>query len=206
MLKRTLIILSLFAGLLGCKQEADCGFVQNVYGQRISWKNSEPIILRLHKSFPEKYIPSVEAAMEVWNFKAERKLFALDKLNKVSGPLKPQKDGANIIYMMSNWEKDRAFEQARTSVYWKGDSIEEADIRLNSNDFKFYTTEGDDRALATADEMAIHVKSLFVHELGHVLGLKHNESKTSVMASFLQPHKERTVLAVEDQASLRCEY
>ena len=42
---------------------------------------------------------------------------------------------------MSNWDSNNKAEQGRTSVYWAGDEIQEADIRINGSQFAFYDSD-----------------------------------------------------------------
>lgn len=179
------------------KSQEDCGFVQNVYGERVSWKGSIPITLYVHASVPTEYIPAIQAAAKVWEQKAGKQLFNI-VTTPISGVIDPHRDGTNIIYMMDTWEADRGAEQARTSVYWVGDQIKEADMRINGK-YKFYWKD-----LTSAN--SVNIEALVLHEMGHILGLKHKDSGGSVMATYLPSATDRTTLAETDSSSLQCEY
>lgn len=178
--------------------EPDCGFVQNVYGERISWKNQTPIRLNLHESVPSQFYPAIEAAVRDWERALGRPVFQIVQYG-LKGTLQPRQDGVNIIYWMNTWETNRSSEQARTSVYWVGDEIREADVRINAKDFIYYVTN----PVGVRD---VHLESLLVHELGHVLGLKHKDSGGSVMATYLSSLTVRTAISKTDVDSVRCEY
>lgn len=179
--------------------EMSCGFVQNVYGERISWKGKLPITFYIHEDMPAEFIPVVQSAMEKWEKAAGRRLFDLVS-TKYTGPIRPRQDGKNIIYWMTNWEGDRQREQGRTSVYWIGDEIKESDIRINAKDFNYFVSEPE----AFRD---VHFESLMIHELGHVLGLKHaDESTDSVMGAYLSASLTRDALSEVDASALLCEY
>lgn len=180
------------------KDQPDCGFVKNAYGERISWKSDSLIELSLHKSIPAEMIPAIEAAIHVWELAEGRPLFRITNRN-VEGPLSPRQDGTNVIYWMNTWEAEKASEQARTSVYWVGDRIREADIRINDKKFDFYVTEA-------AKDKDIHLESLLVHELGHVLGMRHKDDAPSVMATYLASNTLRDKLSNSDKENLKCEY
>lgn len=180
------------------KAEDSCGFVQNVYNQRISWKGKLPIHLQVHESFPAADMDALFAAAKQWELVLGRKAFDIDT-TLVTGPLSPRQDGQNIIYYLSDWEADRPTEQARTTVYWVGDQIYEADIRINSKNFTFYLDEPQNGG-------DVHLESLLVHELGHVLGFKHNDSGGSVMATYLSSNTIRDQIGSIDSNELRCEY
>lgn len=186
------------------KPEESCGFVQNVYGQRISWKGSLPVPLYVHSSYPAQYYPALDQAIQVWETALGRKLFKVVNYS-LGGPIDPRRDGNNVIYWMSSWEANKVNEQARTSVHWEGDQIRETDIRINAYNkstgqgFNFYI----DYPLNSSD---VHLPSLLIHELGHVLGLKHNDSGTSVMATYLQAQMLRNKVGDTDVKSARCEY
>jgi hypothetical protein len=180
------------------KRELDCGFVQNVYGERISWKNNTPISFHIHESLPSRYHNSIEAAMEKWNQVTGRPLFKLLSKN-YAGDVKPRQDGVNVIYWMTTWESNKKLEQGRTSIYWVGNQIREADIRINASNFSFYL----DTARTPVD---VHFESLILHELGHVLGLKHIDEADSVMATYLLHNTKRVEVSALDTSSLNCEY
>jgi len=180
------------------KAQDDCGFVQNVYGERISWKGEVPVVMKIHTSVPDAYITAIVAAAESWNRTAGKTILKIDT-TKVGGALEPRKDGYNIIYMLDTWEANKSTEQARTSVYWVGDVIQEADIRINDKNFNFYTSE-------TGSHSDVSIEALILHELGHVLGLKHKDTSGSVMATYLANGTDRTAVTETDSASLQCEY
>lgn len=175
-----------------------CGFVQNVYGERISWKGKTPITLAIHESIPAEDYPAVEEALKIWETAAGKKLFDVVTWGQ-RGPLNPRQDGENVIYLLDTWEANKPQEQARTSVYWVGDQIREADIRLNGKDFSFYVDE-------PTTTRQVHLTSLLVHELGHVLGLKHQDQSVSVMATYLASNTVRDTVSPSDLQSVRCEY
>lgn len=179
------------------KNQDECGFVQNVYGERISWKSDVPIHIRVHKNFPEEFIGAVNAAADSWNRNLGKKIIEIDK-ERYTGPEQAQKDNVNVIYYYKTWEEDRSTEQARTSVYWIGDLIKEADIRINGK-FNYYWNQNE----KTGD---VNIEALLIHEMGHVLGLKHKDTGGSVMATYLASNTKRNQLAETDMSSLKCEY
>lgn len=179
------------------KVQDDCGFIQNVYGERVSWKSSVPITLELHESVPEQYVPSILTAVRTWEENAGRKLFKLNLAERVKGPRLPQKDGRNVIYFMDQWETNRLREQGRTNLYSVGDEIREADIRINfAGEYSFYVGQGN----------GVSMDALMIHEVGHMLGLKHRDDGNSVMATYLADNTDRVALGAADTASLSCEY
>lgn len=207
----TALVLSIALTIQACapKSQEDCGFVQNVYGERISWKSDVPITLQLHTSVPDSMIPAIQKAADTWEKTAGRKLFNIVTYPRYSGPLTPHKDGQNIIYLMDTWESNRASEQGRTSVYWIGDLIKEADIRLNGSDFSFYWGSSTVWTAGKAERRnssAVNIEALVLHEMGHVLGLKHKDGAGSVMATYLSSGDDRVNLAESDTSALQCEY
>ena len=112
------------------KPQNDCGFVQNIYGQRIAWKNKSPIKLVIHSSVPVELRPAIFRAADTWEKQIGRKIFEISEDSTQLGA-SPAKDQKNGIYFLSDWESDRTSEQGRTSVFWAGDQIQEADIRIN---------------------------------------------------------------------------
>ncbi len=202
MIKRLVfgVVIALGFMLQACspKSQDECGFVQNVYGERISWKADVPVVMHLHKNFPEIFVEAAKAAAETWNTHVGRKIIEIQS-QRFTGPEQAQKDNLNVIYYNSTWEADRPTEQARTSVYWIGDLIKEADIRVNAKDFKFYSDKAE-------NANQINIEALLIHEMGHVLGLKHKDQGSSVMATYLASNTNRVDLAETDKDSLKCEY
>jgi len=181
------------------QSEDDCGFVQNVYGERISWKTNDTIPLYLHESFPDAMIPALQEAIDSWSNVMGHAAFQLVTGYRVPGAAIPKQDGMNVIYWMTSWEADKSSEQARTSIYWVEDQIHEADMRINAKNFTFYL----DSPISGKD---VHLESLLIHELGHVLGLKHKDSDGSVMATYLSSKTVRDHIGDADTADIRCEY
>lgn len=201
---RSVVLLPVIAlGVQACgpkfKEQPSCGFSQNVYGERLSWKNNLPIELSVHQSVPQPMIIALERAISQWQTKAGRPLFRI-KSYGVTGPLMPRQDGVNMIYWMSDWEENKSSEQARTSVYWVGDEIRETDVRINNKYFTFYIDH------STSPINSVHLESLLVHELGHVLGLKHKDDGDSVMGTYLTSNTTRNEVSFEDEQNLKCEY
>lgn len=201
MLIQFVAIGSLIFTMSGCgprkQAQDDCGFVQNVYGERISWKSNSTISLFVHESFPAEYLPALKNAISTWEKSLGRPVFSIVQTGYQSSG--PQQDGVNVLYWMKTWENQKSSEQARTSIYWVGDQIKEADIRINNKNFNFYTGNSGSGA-------KVHLDSLLVHELGHVLGLKHKDDSGSVMATYLSALTQRTNIASADKQDLKCEY
>lgn len=200
-------------GLQACapKSQDDCGFVQNVYGERISWKGEVPITMYLHESVPQEYVRAIEAAASTWQDATGKRLINIVTNQRVNGPINSQKDGRNIIYYYDTWEADKKSEQARTSIYWVGDQIKEADMRINAAKdvngtpyFKYYWNQPG--VASTTIVNAVNIEALVIHELGHVLGLKHKDTNNSVMATYLANNTDRVNIPETDRSALQCEY
>lgn len=207
-------LLSLSMGLSNCspKSQNDCGFVQNIYGQRISWKNSGAIRLFIHDSVPTELRPAIYRAAATWEKEVGFKIFDITEDSTQLGPshIAPSRDQKNAIYFLSEWESDRTSEQGRTSVYWVGDQIQEADIRINAFDFSYYDQDpqhliGGSKKSNRLVSDGYSFEALILHEMGHFLGLKHREDG-SVMATHLASNSNRTQLAAVDLESISCEY
>lgn len=177
--------------------EADCGFVQNVYGERISWKDSAPVGLYVHEGFPPSMLPALQRAISHWDQVLGRPSFRILQTGYQSSS--PRQDGVNVIYWMNTWEPEKSTEQARTSVYWIGDQIREADVRINDKNFNLYLN-------TPTSPSDVHLESLLLHELGHVLGLKHKDDNGSVMGTYLASSTVRTAISQADKENIKCEY
>lgn len=191
------------------QKQDDCGFVQNIYGQRISWKTKKTVQLTIDSSVPVELRPAIHRAAATWEVQAGRKVFEISENSSVSKEV-PNRDQKNAIYFLKNWESDRSSEQGRTSVYWAGDEIQEADIRINAADFSYYDKNSSDLigsfSMTSPVTTGYSFEALMLHELGHFLGLKHREETGTVMATHLAAFSNRTLLATSDQSAVRCEY
>lgn len=208
-----LVLAAVLAVISSCspKPQNDCGFVQNIYGQRISWKTKAAVKLQIHSSVPNELKPAVYRAAATWERQVGHKVFEISE-DSSGLASSPSRDKKNAIYFLSNWESDRKSEQGRTSVYWAGDQIQEADIRINAYDFSYYDQNPQllvgSYGLAKSGQSArdgYSFEALILHEMGHFLGLKHREGQT-VMATHLASFTDRVQLAASDQASVSCEY
>jgi hypothetical protein len=191
------------------KSESDCGFVQNIYGQRISWKQKLPVDLAISATIPVDLKSAIYRASATWEKKMGQKVFALTEDNLQAGAL-PGRDKKNGIYFLNNWESDKKSEQGRTSVYWAGDEIQEADIRINAADFSYYNENQQQLTRAgntsVKNSAGYSFEALVLHEMGHFLGLKHSEGNSSVMATYLSAFSNRTEPASVDSENVQCEY
>ena len=196
------LVSSSFLLLQACSRNLDpqesCNFVQNSSLQRVSWKQNLPVRLFIHKSVPPQYYLAIEAAIESWNSILGQKLLVIDAFGTTGAG--PDRDGYSVLYWMDTWEANKPTEQARTTVYWSGSVIYEADIKFNAKNFHFSPTPQDTTA-ATVD-----FESLVLHELGHVLGLSHSSLQASVMNKNLANGVKRTSINEQDKESLQCEY
>jgi hypothetical protein len=200
-----ILIGAILVGMAACapKSQEDCGFVQNVYGERISWKGQVPVVLRIHSSVPSEFVGAIEAAVKSWNDAAGKELLQLAASPRVTGTAVGE-DRNNVISFASTWNTDKLSEQAKTSVHWVGDQIREADIQVNNfamngaSVFNFYWQQ------KTAN--GVNLEALILHEIGHVLGMKHKDRDSSVMNTYLAANADRVALAETDVSSLQCEY
>lgn len=190
----------------GCapKPQNDCGFVQNVYGERISWKGTLPITIYLHESVPVEQFSAIERAAKTWEEASGKKLFNIVTNQILRGAINPQKDGKNVIYYFKSWEVEKSSEQARTSIYWVGDQLKEADMRINAQNFNYYWNQPGAASMESAN--SVNIEALVIHELGHVLGLKHKDRDSSVMATYLANNTDRVLISETDKSALQCEY
>lgn len=199
-----IVLLVLTLGLQACQKKLDpqesCNFVQNSEKQRVSWKAEVPVNLMIHASVPAAAYAAIDRAVAEYNATLGRGREVLRITARgVGGDLNPRKDGSSLIYWFTTWDPAQPKEQARTTIYWAGAQIFEADIRINASKFSYYV--GDAPAFSEID-----LTSLLVHEFGHALGLAHNNSTGSVMNVALDPGQERRKLGGIDLESLRCEY
>jgi hypothetical protein len=171
-----------------------CGFVQNSEGQRVSWKSSTPIPMYFDASFPTQYMAAVQDAIATWEKGIGRHVF---DLRGSLPPSQPAQDGLSVIYWLTTWDPSLPQQQANTTIYWVDNQVVEADIRVNAKNFTYSSNPG---------YFDVDIESLVLHELGHTLGLKHDDAVPSVMATSLPSGYLRRSLYASDLASVKCEY
>ena len=198
-----LITVGLALGMQACSRtlppQESCSFVQNPEQQRVSWKGRLPIKLFVHNSVPTEVYTAIDRAVAEYNTTFGREIFHI-VAKGADGELSPKKEGTSMIYWFKTWDVNKPTEQARTTIYWSGVQIFEADIRINAMNFDFNV---DDTAATFAN---LDLQSLLVHELGHGLGLAHNAANGSVMNFSLNEGQDRRKLGAVDVSSLHCEY
>jgi hypothetical protein len=194
-----------------------CNFVQNSQIQRVSWKGQVPVTMFIHESVPENLRGALLSAMSKWEYSVGKMLFKYGGVK--NGPANAQKDNESVIYYFKDyWNPEKPSEQGRTTIYWAGDKITEADILINAKNFDYFTTS--EYEVWSADRTGtykreweqfllkrpVNFESLLVHELGHVLGLGHIYKADSVMAETLEGGTLRVDPKEIDKDSLSCEY
>ena len=184
--------------MLGKAAEDSCGFVQNSYGARVSWKNNIPVTVLVDPEFAKEFYSAAVAAAEVWNSTTGKKLIVIEKMGAGVSRY-PAQDLNSGLYWRTSWSKDKAIQQAVTTIFYKTNSISEADIKVNAQDFDFYLE--DPNSLRE-----VHMESLLIHEFGHLLGLKHSSVLGSVMWATLPATIERKIIPENDLKSMNCEY
>lgn len=183
---------------LASAAQADCGFVQNAYGQRISWKNNIPVNIEIHKDYPPEHEEVLRRAAQHWNDAAGMTLFNFVRSGNILSE-KATKDTVNTVHWMREWSENQKNLQALTNLYWRTNQLYESDIAVNNKNFNFFN----DTATTPYD---VHLESLLIHELGHVLGLKHRSTVPSVMWAVLNGAVKRDTLTNADRETIKCEY
>ena len=177
-------------------------FVTNIYGETLSWKGQLPIVFQIHESVPQNMRPVIQRAMDTWEESLGKKVFLIQEGQVVGSKAETDlRDNKNTIYNFQASEWTGASEdQAKTLISWVGSQIQEADILINSQNHNFYLGQGYFRP------EQIDLQSTMVHELGHVLGLNHIDSRPSSMSTWLGKGETRRALFKEDVAAVLSEY
>lgn len=211
---RSVLLVFLIAFQMGCSKgiyvgpesseylataaEDECGYIQNEFGQRVSWKTRVPVEFLVSKSIPAEFYEDLTEAAEIWNRASGKKIIVIN-VSQLDTTEFSTSDLKNTITGYTEWDDTKSTQQAVTIVKYKGALISEADIKINLKDFVYYTKD-------PQNSSQVHFGSLLVHELGHALGLKHGLVKPTVMWSTLASSLIRTNLSSADTTSLGCEY
>lgn len=160
--------------------EPSCTFIQNSYGQRVSWYYT-PVIIGLDPSIPANLQPAVYSAALEWNNSFGRELIRVVNYRT-----------DNMVYMLNTWNHN-VYQEAYTNIFWYNNTIYQTNIYVNAAGFQFYYGAGS----------GIEFKSLMIHEMGHVLGLGHSDG---VMYPYLFAGQVRWDIDANIINNLRCEY
>lgn len=183
---------------LAYEAESACGFVQNSYGQRISWKHTLPVKIYISKSWPIQFLADAQSAADKWNAALNHPIIEIVD-NSITISDTPVADKKNGLYFMTSWPAEKNLIQGITNLYYSGDQANDADIRINGKDFVYYS-------YVPQPSHQVHMESLLIHEMGHLLGLKHYQDPPTVMDPLLPYDFTRDTITPSDQQSLNCEY
>lgn len=150
---------------------------------------AQPQVVYLHHGVPDSALLPIYNAAQAWNKVLGREAIMIAVERKGGHP---GNDGLNVIYFTGNWPADRdAREQARTTRFWSGGYMIDADIQVNKQNISYETLD---------------MESLFIHEFGHFLGLGHQSDPHSVMYSTLGATQVRREISDEDYYNINCIY
>lgn len=151
--------------------------------------------------FPQQFRPAVQEAISTWEAEVGHPLITI--VGEQSG-IPAAHDNINIIYWRNSTVDPqvapaftKASEQANTTVYWADNQLLEADMVVNGDGFSYSLTP---------TSLQVDVQSLILHEVGHVLGLKHIDTEPSVMNAKLDAGQIRRGLYQIDATDIKCEY
>ncbi len=150
-------------------------------------------------------------AMAIWELAVGKKLFEFQGVHSgVSGDSFPDlysslDDSINGHYLDGNWDKTGKEEEVLATTIWQNsrddeNKIDTADIRFNSN---HYVIGNALTAVSDAEREVVDMQTLAMHELGHLLGLKHviaSVDRNSVMSPsvFIGPGLTNRLLSRGD--------
>lgn len=132
------------------------GFLNHSGYGSVHWK-SLPVHVAMVPEIPNSHREIIIDAMKTWNESFHGELFQVD----------PNSD--NKVIELNPWiDIQKSTEQARTTITWREVQIFKTLVRVNTENFQFIEDD-------TIN--GVHLKSLMIHEFGHVLGLLH-QNKT----------------------------
>ncbi len=160
--------------------EPSCTFIQNEYGERVSWYYA-PVVIGIDASVPINLQPAIYAAALQWNQSYGSELIRVVPYHT-----------DNMIYWQTTWTNDPN-QEAYTMNSWYDYTIYQSNIYINAAIYQFYYGSG----------AGVEFKSLMIHEMGHVLGLAHSDG---VMSPSLSYNTVRWDIDSKILNNLKCEY
>jgi hypothetical protein len=106
------------AQYLATAAQEDCGYLQNDYGQRVSWKDRVPVEFFVSKTIPTEFHADILEAADIWNKSAGKKLIVIN-LTDLEGTQLSTDDQKNVIYGMQEWDEGKSTQQALTIVKYR---------------------------------------------------------------------------------------
>ena len=161
-----------------------------------------PIVYKIHKDNPEKNRRAFYTAVNIWN-EAWRKATGEANLFIIEGEsdaeptlyyknigisdkefadiqLEKGQDYQNVIFASHNFPLKNTDKQATNHCFYDNYGVMyESDISVNMRDFSYFIFK------KRKIRGYIDLVSLIVHELGHSLGLGHDNTELNIMNSYL---------------------
>lgn len=168
--------------------------VSNLEGvhSSLGWSKRLPVHFKTSKQISNPVVENLRRAMKSWEMATGIQLFVYDGVEERNGDAfkalyDPLNDGINGHYFDFSWTTSTGKSSSvLATTIWENDtqdvaSIVKADIRYNNEYYLF----GDSlNQYSEGKRIIVDMESLALHELGHLLGLKHiseQEDKYSVM-------------------------
>lgn len=145
-----------------------------------------PVQLKLDKSVPRELVPLFTEAVQTINEEFKIPVLSIDLIPINADFNRQHRDHQNVIFWgePNNFlEKNFPYEQAKTTCFGGGNTLDECDIRFNPtshNNFKH-----------------LDLDTLIRHELYHVLGFIHQPHDRHIMSSHLKDHTKKQGLDAE---------
>lgn len=188
--------------------EQECNFGQ-YKGKRIAWNNL-PLNLIMDDALNPLQRDALVEAVDTIHAQYGKIIFNLVLGVSASDKWKSSwvkygslaSDGKSSVYWITTgWPRVYSNKQAITRNRSRGNLMKETDIVINASVYDFF--------LVATKPVGVDLKSLYIHELLHSVGLKHIiTDPVSVMNPQLaygaQP--QRRILSSVDKESLDCEY
>lgn len=148
------------------------------------------ILLTFDLNFPKENKEAMKTAANKWNDLIGKQVLVINTKNDPN-PYSP------LIFFNQNFPGQSKLE-AFTTRYYLGQIIYKVEMDINGKDYN----------IADSDlySNVVDNESLFLHELGHVLGLDHSQDPNSVMYSTLNWDTKRIEFQPWEIAEINCRY
>ncbi len=203
-----LFLISLFSCIQETELESNLnGPMQNYSYQKRWYSNS--LSIKVSNDFTDEEYLEIKKAINLWNNAIGNSFLNISRSNLTSDnftTLKSYKDQEIGIYKSYQWFEDHspkiiALTKFYGDLYSKNGplsvSLDHADIILNAHNYEF--------VLNDPYENHYHLKSVLIHELGHLLGLPHLKHP-SVMRPKLMANESFDELTKDDINAIRTLY
>ena len=148
--------------------------------------NGKKVTIKLSSSAPQSLVYPIVAAVKSWNDAAEREIITyggISPLKRSGGQYSSLDDNQTVVYSENNWGSVDGDSSTMAKTIWANNGankkvIVASDIIMNTRDYEFVDAGV---VFDSKEKQYVDAEMVLLHEIGHLLGLGHNNDEDSIM-------------------------